>query len=127
MKVVAFTAITLVFIGLGVLLVSPMVQFIYEFTRNPALLSTSISPSYYNTTHVQLTFKLSYGGSVELSNVDAEVTIGGVRASNYASKMLKGDALNVTMIVPAEVALEAKLRAHFIIGDVYPLIFEVGR
>lgn len=127
MKAVAFTAIVLVFVGLGVLLVSPMVQFMYELTQNPALFSTSISPSYYNATHMQLTFKLSYGGSVELDDVNVKVVIGSATASNYASRMLRGDSLNVMMIVPVEAIAtpKAKLRLHFIIGNVYPLTIEV--
>lgn len=120
----AYIALSLAFVALGSILVAPLAQFIYEESVNPQTFILIPSYKQYNSTHVEVTFIISYNGSVPLNDVSANITLGKKIVYAYKERLQKGDSVNVkTYISVSDVekisSLEAKIR--FTIAQLYPI------
>jgi len=126
----AYIALSLAFIALGAILVSPLAQFVYEEIVNPQtfLLTTELNP--YNSTHVEAVFKISYNGSVPLNDVEASVSLGEKSLQAEREIMRRGDSLTIRVLYPLKDAgkitvPEAKIK--FTVSQLYPVEVKVTR
>lgn len=126
----AYIALSLAFIALGSILVAPLAQFIYEESVNPQ--TFILLPSYkpYNSTHIELTFIISYNGSVPLNDINIYVTLGKNILQTYKDMLIKGDSVHLktyVSIVDVEKITLLEATIKFTIAQLYPVEVKVVR
>ncbi|MBC7090641.1 MAG: hypothetical protein H5T50_01820 [Nitrososphaeria archaeon] len=126
----AYIALSLAFIALGSIIIAPLAQFVYEESLNPQTFVLIPSYEQYNSTHVEVTFIISYNGSVPLNDVSLSITLGQKTIQSYKERLQKGDSANIKAYISVKdvekiTSFEAKIR--FTIAELYPIEVKVVR
>ncbi|MEM3404233.1 MAG: hypothetical protein QXJ17_06845 [Nitrososphaeria archaeon] len=124
MRGLAFLALSLVFITLGAILISPIAQFVYEESIGSKIFVVNTSISTYNKTHVELTYIAEYNGTVPLEDFYLKVTVKEFSSELTEKVVNRGDKLSASIFIPiAEAKNTLSIRAYisFVLAGLYPI------
>lgn len=94
----ASTILAIAFIIVITILLSPLLMFAIEASRNPPILVFQVNSKVFNETHVLLTIEVLYGGSIPITELKLEL----MRRTLDIGDLQAGDVKSVTTIVSIE-------------------------
>jgi phage portal protein BeeE len=123
-KGLAFLALSLVFLALGAMLISPIAQFVYEESINPKIFVINTSVSTYNKTHVKLIYVAEYNGTIPLEEFHLKVTVKEFSSELSENVIKKGDKFSANIFIPtteAQDVLYIRAEIRFVLAGLYPI------
>lgn len=126
----AYIALSLAFIALGTIVIAPLAQFIYEESVNPQTFMLIPSYKQYNSTHIEIEFKILYNGTVTLNNINVNIRLGEKYLTTSKERLEKGQSFTAKEYIPIKDVekfnrLEATVK--FTISQLYPVEVKVVR
>lgn len=124
----AYIALLLAFIALGTIIIAPLAQFIYEESVNPQTFMLIHHHRQYNSTHIEIEFKILYNGTVTLNNINVNIRLGEKYLTASKERLEKGQSFTAKEYIPikyVEKFNRLETTVKFIISQLYPVEVKV--
>lgn len=96
------TILAIAFITVIAILLYPLLMFAMEVPQNPSIFGLRVDSELFNETHVLLRIKVSYGGSIPVTDVKLEL----MRRALNIGDLQAGEVKSINIIVSIEEATE---------------------